>query len=782
MTAAPRSGRRPTGGRRRVHPVDRVSLLECLLGLAAVAVASGAFAGFFDGLSWLPVVLGAALLGAAVTAVGLLTRRSGGLTALLTSLALVLLVHAVSYGGQSWFGVPTAGSSRALGEGLFRAVPRSLGIGLPADVHGDLLVLPVLLAGAAGAAVVALVLRTARTTPLALPAVSLFVLATALTASSGGPGPVLTGGLLAVLLGLLLVRSNRMSAAGDEGISIADAGAVGVDLVARRRRSLRGRLVLGLPAVVAVAAAAITAGALLPVPGDRERVDPRSYYDPGFTLRSTLSPLVQVRPQVTADPVQDLFTVEVRNDTEPPLDRVRVAGLDTFDGALWTRSGDFRITGSRLPGMPGPPDEAVEVEIAVTVERLPQPFLPVIGEPVRFRGTDFAFDRDTGTAVTTRRSTRGLSYSTSGLVRPRDAALLMAVPSAEPADDPLTELPRPVPEWLEDFAVGLTASGESPMADLLALERHLRERPYNPEAAPGHSYGALYRALVDERQPQIGSAEQYASAFAVLARLRDFPARVAVGYLLRPENLTGDGYRVTTADAHAWVEVHLAGFGWVPFEPTSVDGDVATVPTRSEDVTLESAAERDAGPGAPGLGGAVDAGFQEVARDTARVLGLVLAGVAAGLVAILLAKGVRRGLRARRGPPARRVIGAWREVADRLREAGVHVPRSRTGREVAHGLAGTAAAPVARHVEALASVVAGAVFGFDEPSDADAARAWELESSVRRELAHLLPLTVRLRGRLDPRPLLREPVRRRARRTRPPSPAPSLTGTSSHGA
>jgi hypothetical protein len=257
---------------------------------------------------------------------------------------------------------------------------------------------------------------------------------------------------------------------------------------------------------------------------------------------------------------------------------------------------------------------------------------------------------------------------------------------------------------------------------------------------------------------------------------------VAVGYLLRPDELEGGIYHVTTADAHAWVEVHLAGFGWVPFDPARADGDTADVPIRSSDVTFESAFAQSAADREGRSGGVVPGEAPGALRGTAWIVVLVVAGMAAVLLSIALAKVLRRSARARRGPPARRIIGAWREVADRLREAGVRVPASRTVKEVARDMAQTSAAPVSRHVDALATVVASAVFGFDEPSEADAARAWVLERSVRRDLAHVLPLTVRLRGRLDPRSLVPHRTRRRTPRPGPTSPTRHLTGTARHGA
>lgn len=53
------------------------------------------------------------------------------------------------------------------------------------------------------------------------------------------------------------------------------------------------------------------------------------------------------------------------------------------------------------------------------------------------------------------------------------------------------------------------------------------------------------------------------------------PARYAEGYVmteddLKDENLTQNGYKVEIKDnrAHAWAEVYLKEYGWVPFEFT----------------------------------------------------------------------------------------------------------------------------------------------------------------------------------------------------------------------
>lgn len=732
-------------------------LTEGLLGLAAVDLAVGAFNGFYDGVTWLPWLAGSAVACGAVAALCLLNGRRRWATAAVVAVLVLALAHTAGYVSLGWYGLPTVASLRALGTGLWTGLPKMLAVGLPADFTGDVVVLPVLLVGAAGATTVALLLRTRRVTPVALPALLVFVLGTALTASGNGSGVILAGVLVLVLLALVLLRSNRVAVAEDEGISTSDADAVGVDMAVRRRRSTYGRVALGVPVVLLVGALALAGSWFLPLADAENRVDPRSLYRPPFELSAVLSPLVQVRPQLLG-PDRPLFTVKVHGDIDPGLGRVRVAALDVFTGALWTRARTFQVTGTALPD-PEPLPGASTVVLDVAVEQLDQPFLPVAGEPVRFRGSDFAFDRSTGTVVSTRRDVAGFRYVTTAEVRPLDRSTAEVTESRTPADESYIELPGE-PPWVRTRLAEIIQGRTTVVGRLLAIETFLQNQQYSREAIPGHSYGAVYQTLLGPNQ-RPASVEQLASAFAVLARAAGYPARVAVGYRLSEADRDGDVYRVSTNDAHAWPEVHLRGYGWVPFEPSNTEGEVAA-PQRDPDVTLASTdvAQQNSPAGKTPEGGNEHAGPSTAARAGFLAF-LITGGVALILVGIVLVKWLRRQRRARRGPPARRIVGAWREVVDRLTEAGVRVPASHTGSEVARDLGGGPGAPVSRHVAELAPLVAGAVFAFDEPDEATARRAWLLERKIARELGKALPITVRLRGLFDPRPLL--PRRSRSR-------------------
>src|SRR5204862_5166960 len=98
-----------------------------------------------------------------------------------------------------------------------------------------------------------------------------------------------------------------------------------------------------------------------------------------------------------------------------------------------------------------------------------------------------------------------------------------------------------------------------------ALRDHLRANyAYDLRVPPGHDVPALERFLFQTKR---GYCEQFAGAFAAMARSVGLPSRVAVGFT--PGDIqAANSFRVRGKHAHAWPEVYLDGYGWVAFEPT----------------------------------------------------------------------------------------------------------------------------------------------------------------------------------------------------------------------
>jgi protein-glutamine gamma-glutamyltransferase len=65
-----------------------------------------------------------------------------------------------------------------------------------------------------------------------------------------------------------------------------------------------------------------------------------------------------------------------------------------------------------------------------------------------------------------------------------------------------------------------------------------------------------------------GNCEYFAAAMAVMLRSIGVPARVVAGFQQGEWNPYGRYFMVRLSDAHAWVEVHLDGRGWVAFDPS----------------------------------------------------------------------------------------------------------------------------------------------------------------------------------------------------------------------
>jgi transglutaminase-like putative cysteine protease len=99
-------------------------------------------------------------------------------------------------------------------------------------------------------------------------------------------------------------------------------------------------------------------------------------------------------------------------------------------------------------------------------------------------------------------------------------------------------------------------------------------------------------------ETRAGFCEHYASAFVVLMRALDIPARVVTGYQGAERHPDGGYWIVRQADAHAWAEVWIADRGWIRIDPTQ-----AVAPERIERGAASLGALREARPGGLAIGG-----------------------------------------------------------------------------------------------------------------------------------------------------------------------------------
>ena len=234
----------------------------------------------------------------------------------------------------------------------------------------------------------------------------------------------------------------------------------------------------------------------------------------------------------------------------------------------------------------------------------------------------------------------------------------------------------------------------------IAIEEFLGEHYRRVADAPsGHAYPNLEFFLFGPRQQggQVGTSEQFAASYALLARLTGLPTRIVVGF-----DAPAGGGPVTGADAIAWPEVLFDELGWVAFdplpkgkEPRPVEEDFTPKPSTpppsqseapppSDEPTASAAA---AGARRPRLRRRAHRRWSPAALPGSALL--VLAGAAA---TVLLMRRTQRRRRLTEGAPDDRITGAWLEFTDASRLAGRPIPRHLAATEAA-AFAATLPAP-----------------------------------------------------------------------------------------
>ncbi|PYG87560.1 transglutaminase superfamily protein [Ruminiclostridium sufflavum DSM 19573] len=130
-----------------------------------------------------------------------------------------------------------------------------------------------------------------------------------------------------------------------------------------------------------------------------------------------------------------------------------------------------------------------------------------------------------------------------------------------------TQLPEEVTPRVRQLAQNLTKTEYNNYDKAKAVESYLSSNfPYT--LSPGRP--PIDKDFVDYFlfEGKKGYCTYYATAMTVLLRCIDIPARFVEGYVMPPKADNGI-FKVTNEQAHAWVEVYLEGFGWIPFEPTA---------------------------------------------------------------------------------------------------------------------------------------------------------------------------------------------------------------------
>lgn len=266
-----------------------------------------------------------------------------------------------------------------------------------------------------------------------------------------------------------------------------------------------------------------------------------------------------------------------------------------------------------------------------------------------------------------------------------------------------TAVPSTLPPIVSQLAAQVTADADTRFEKMRALQDWFRStgnftyslRPSLVSQGGGNQ--AMEQFLAPGKDGRTGYCEQFASAFALMARTLSIPSRVSIGFL-KPKQVGPDHYVYSAHDLHAWPELYFEGSGWVRFEPTPGQR-AGTVPAytqgqikKPQDPTISSATTRKQIPS--------DSPSASSHRDTTTTTSgssngiqvpwlalLVVVLVLAVMAALALVPGALRRARRRRRLGGR-AEDVWDELRDSAVDLGVAWPGGRSPHETGVALVG----------------------------------------------------------------------------------------------
>lgn len=769
--SARRSARRPAALAAPPRPAVLASSLAFTL--LSWAFVSAALWPVYRAVPFVVLAVVAIAAGTAIAAAGALLRWPawGGILASVAVLTIIGVPLAVPE--RTVYGIlPEPAGLLELTSGIVLGWRQLLTIDLPVGSYQALLVPALVLLYVGSLLTASIALRTRRPALAgAVPGLG-FLLAVALGRDDRAV-PLVTAVALVVVLMLWVAvlrrhrRTDSLRAGGADNPLDARGAVV---------RSFASATALLLVAGGAGVAAGVTASP------STDRVVLRSIVERPFDPRELPSPLAAFR--AAFDPPR-ASEIALRVSGAPEGSRVRIATLDSYDGVVFAvgsaevsaASGSFvRIATEREVESPGE-RAAIEIEVVEGTGS----WLPTVGEfrGVRFAGDDAADLRDrvrlnatTGTAALIGGTEAGTTYVLDAVVPEEPGVRLAesspgatAVPGIAAASDELRA-------WLDGVTAGVDGAGPGLAAALEAI----REQGYvshgvdpaQPASRSGHSLDRIGELLT--RRPMVGDAEQYSVLAALIARELGFPSRIVLGY----GPIAGAQESLRSDDLTAWIEVDVAGEGWVPVDVMPPEREIP--PAEPQEPVPVSRPQNAVQPPAevPPVADEqsppeIEPGERPEQDDLltllltiARFVGIVLAVaalIAAPFVGVVAAKARRRRRRRRAADPTTRILGGWREVTDAAADHGLEIPVGATRREVARIIGQPQAGVLAR--------VADRVDYAPEPPQAgEADRVWTAVDAVRAALVAGRRRRERWRAALSVRSLRRYPGRSRTERGR----------------
>jgi len=570
------------------------------LGLqAAIATlaASSALAAVFVDMRWLFPVAGAIFVVAGVNDLARRTPLAAAFGPVLAAAAVLVYITAIDTGSEAYARViPTRSSLAALGDLARSGFNDIRSLAAPVPSHKGLVLLAVVGVAAVELVVDLVAVTLRRAAAAGLPLLAVFAVCTSV--AKGGVGWLPFGIGTAGYLWLLLADSrDRVSRWGRTlgadpstrpHVRWADTDSAPSPLSALGRRI--GATAIAVGVVVPMLIPGLHGG--LPKHGNGNGDGKGS----GSSQVVTLNPIVNIRAQLTSPKATPIIHY-TSTDLSPTY--LRLTSLDRFDGTTFAPSTLVASVQARVSkGIKAPPVTGTSVETSVAVSNLSVHWLPLPSqiEDVKAKG-DWRYDPGSNTVFSAKSDTKDLTFTTSSIRYEPSSQQLDTAGFVARGDVPsdYLDLPSTLSPQVIALAESITSKAKSPFSKALAIQNYLTGPSfhYDTTVEGSDSTDALEQFLLVSKR---GFCQQFSASMAVLARIVQFPSRVAVGFTHGVRQSDGS-WVVTTHDAHAWPELFFSGYGWLPFEPTPRnDGQAITPVFARADNPNEP---KDVGPSSP---------------------------------------------------------------------------------------------------------------------------------------------------------------------------------------
>jgi hypothetical protein len=737
-------------------PPEWREVLDAIVLVVLMGIALFGFQAVYGGYAFLLVGMIGVLLGLLISWSGERLGLNANLQLLLLVMAYFLFGGLLSLGSRGLDGMlPTPSTLEALATVSFQGWKELLTLEPPVGNGLGLYALPYALGLLGGLASLRLVRSTKSMVLPIIPAVALLALGI-LFGSEVPVAAVLQGAVFGAIV-LSWWAWRHLQSRSSQGF-------------------LRQQLLMGLATLVVAILLAPIVGPRLPFAQGRRRVVLTQFVVPPLNASDLSSPLAAFRLFTPGSP---------RSLASVPLFRVRglragslmqIATMSSYNGLVWgfgsssgtSANGAFVHFGSTIP-------ETVtgkQLLLQVTLMHPYQAWLPDIGDPTDFHfdgtnanvfASDFLFDPTTLTAADAALSGHSglLNYSMTAIVPSTPSrSQLMAAGAGQSA------LNVDVPSSIQTLAETWVQHASSPWQRVLLLAHTLKSRGRfsngtgSPTLAlPGESLGRLESFLAGGPlvgKQIVGDDEQFAATLGLLVNAIGIPARVVLGAQVPKSGL------VTGRDVHAWVEVELAGLGWVTVAPSTflpsappIESKLISHPIQLPQTPVAPPLSNTSKPPPVGLPPATTAphNLPPATPNLLKVLHLptivveFLDYVGIPLLVLLVitaafgsSKAMLRRRRRRNRDPMSAVAGGWRTLLDTALELRLVTDTGgMTRRQIAEML------PESQTTE-LAELADRWSFGPQAPTTDGASEFWGRVHRVRRELGRSVSWRRRVRG------------------------------------